>query len=279
MKPASFDAVRASSIAEACNLLAEFEGRAKVVAGAQSLGPMLNLRLVQPSTLIDITGIPAMTRLEEDNDAITLGACITTGNIEDGRVPNGGLSMLAAVAMGTAYRAVRNRGTIGGSVCHADPAADWVSALSALGAQCLIAGVARSRILPIEHFVTGAFETALGHGELLEAIRIPRLSSQGRWGYAKLCRKAGEFAMAIGAVLYDPPRERYRLVIGATHGRPIVVDNARTLLREKQSSGSSLSLDQGAVLDLLEQGGVVDSVARLRHSEILKRAFDQAMQS
>jgi carbon-monoxide dehydrogenase medium subunit len=274
MKPAVFDMVRARSVAEACSLLAESEGRAKLVAGAQSLGPMLNLRLVQPSVLIDITGIPAMTRLEEDGDAITLGACITTGNIEDGRVPNRGLAMLAAVATGTAYRAVRNRGTIGGSVCHADPAADWVSALSTLGAQCLIAGPGGPRVLPIEHFIKGAFETALGPAELLEAIRIPRLSSEGRWGYAKLCRKVGEFAMSIGAVLHDPARGLARAVIGATNGRPIVVDNASALWRDNPSP----SLDQDAVLDLLDRHGIVDPVSRRQHAAVLKRAFDQAMQ-
>lgn len=276
MKPATFDVVRAKNIAEACKLLADAEGQAKVIAGGQSLGPMLNLRLVQPSILIDITGIPAMTRIEEDKDAITLGACITTGNIEDGLVPSAGLAMLASVARGTAYRAVRNRGTIGGSVCHADPAADWVAALSALGAHCLIAGPAGARVLPIEHFVQGAFETALCHGELLEAIRIPRLSPRGRWGYAKLCRKVGEFAMSIGAVLHDPARAQARMTIGATHRRPIVIDRANALWRDSPSSWTSLSLDQDAVLDLLDQNGISDPVARRRHLAVLGRAFDQA---
>jgi len=275
MKPAAFDFVRAGSVAEATRFLVEADGTAKVVAGAQSLGPMLNLRLVQPRVLVDITGIPALTRVEEDDEAVTLGACITTGNIEDGRMPNRGLPMLSAIAMRTAYRAVRNRGTIGGSVCHADPAADWVSALCALGAQCLIAGPAGSRRLRIEEFIAGAFETALGPGELLEAIRIPRLAPGGRWGYDKLCRRTGEFAVAIGAVLHDPARARFRAVMGATGGRPLVIDDARVVRKNGSSPGAAFALDEAAVLRLLDQAGVVDPVARRQHIVVLQRAFDQ----
>lgn len=279
MKPAAFHFVRAGNVAEATRLLVDADGAAKVVAGAQSLGPMLNLRLVQPRILVDITGISSLTRVEEDDEAVTLGACITTSNIEDCRVPNRGLTILCAVATRTAYRAVRNRGTIGGSVCHADPAADWVSALFALGAQCLIAGPSGSRRLPIEQFVTGAFETALGPGELLEAIRIPRLSPGGRWGYYKLCRRTGEFAMAIGAVVSDPARERFRAVIGATGGRPIVVEDARVLRQGKASPAETFAVDEAAVLRLLGQGGVVDAIARRQHLVVLQRAFDQAWAS
>src|SRR5262245_16839652 len=125
MKPVAFDLVRPASVGEAANLLGE---GAKLIAGAQSLGPMLNLRLVQPRLLVDITGIPAMSEVAEDADAVTLGACVTHAAIEDARVPVRGLPMLPAVAAGIAYRAVRNRGTIGGSLCHADPAADWIPA-------------------------------------------------------------------------------------------------------------------------------------------------------
>lgn len=275
MKPAAFDFVRAGSVSEAMRSLCEADG-AKVIAGAQSLGPLLNLRLVQPRLLVDITGIPELNRAEEDDDAVTLGACVTTANVEDGRVPNRGLSMLAAVATQTAYRAVRNRGTIGGSLCHADPAADWVSALSALGAECLVAGPGGPRRVSIGQFVTGAFETALGPGELLEAIRIPRLASSGRWGYCKLCRKTGEFALAIGVVASDPGRGHFRAVIGATGGRPIVVDDARELGGKAVASSDRFSVDEAAIRRLLDERGIVDGVARRHHAIALRRAFEQA---
>jgi carbon-monoxide dehydrogenase medium subunit len=175
------------------------------------------------------------------------------------------------VASRIAYRAVRNRATIGGSVCHADPAADWVPALCALEAECVISGPQGARRLAIEEFVTGAFENALAPGELLRGIRIPRLSSRGRWGYNKLCRKAGEFALAIGAVLDDCERGRFRAVIGATRGRPIIVTDARKVRR---SDGTGL--DEAPVLRLFDQHGITDRAARRQHIAVLARALDQA---
>src|SRR4026209_805876 len=186
MKPAVFEFVRARTLAEATTILLESDGAARVVAGAQSLGPMLNLRLVQPRILVDITGIAEVTEIGDGDEPVTLGACVTTANIEDGRLPGRGLRALSLVAGRIAYRAVRNRSTIGGSVCHADPAADWVSALCALGAECVIVGPGGPRQLAVEDFVIGAFENALAPGELLQGIRIPRLSAHGRWGYNKL---------------------------------------------------------------------------------------------
>ena len=206
MKPAPFDFVRASSIADATRLLDASNGSNRVIAGAQSLGPMLNLRLAQPRLLIDITGIPELTRIENDRDAITIGACVTTANIEDGRLPGDGLEVLANIASGIAYRAVRNRGTIGGSLCHADPSADWLTAFSALGAECIVRGTQRQRMLPLEQLVTGAYQTALAEDEILEAVRLPRLSKKGRLGFVKICRKVGEFALAMAAVRIDPER-------------------------------------------------------------------------
>src|SRR5262245_9315413 len=152
MKPANFAFARAASLGEASTILREANGGAKVVAGGQSLGPMLNLRLVQPRILIDITAIPELTRVEEDAEGITVGACVTTADIEDGRLGMPELPILSAIAAGIAYRAVRNRGTIGGSLCHADPAGDWLPVLSALGAECIAGDGRRARRIPVAQF-------------------------------------------------------------------------------------------------------------------------------
>jgi len=270
MKPSPFDFVRAESLAEATRFIAEAQGTARLIAGGQSLGPMLNLRLVRPRLLIDITGIPEMTRIEETDNAITLGACITIANIEDGKVPCRGLGMLQAVAAQIAYRAVRNRGTIGGSLCHADPASDLISSLCALDAKCLMSSPSGKRELPADQFIVGAYETALGPAEVLEAIKIPRLSVNGRYGYYKVCRKTGEFASAIAAVVNDREHKKLRIVMGATKGRPIVITNAFHLQR------SNMTIDEVAVQLLLDQHGVVDRVARRQQIAALTRAYDQA---
>jgi carbon-monoxide dehydrogenase medium subunit len=270
MKPVPFDIVRAGSLAEASRLLRETDGHGRLVAGAQSLGPMLNLRLAQPKLLIDLTGIPELTRMTDDGDAVTVGACVTTANIEDGRLPGRGLDHLSVVAARIAYRAVRNRGTIGGSLCHADPAADWVSVLCALGAECHIAGANGKRRLPADQFVTGAYQSALAPDEVLEAITLPRLSPRARFGYFKVCRKAGEFALAIGAVLNDPERRQFRVVVGATKGQPIVLADGRKVSR------SEAGIDEAAVLTLLDQHGITERTVRRQQIAALARAHEQA---
>jgi len=266
VKPAPFDIVRVNRVDDACRMLAEPDAR--VVAGAQSLGPMLNLRLAQPRTLIDVTGIPELTRISDAADAVTLGACVTTANIEDGKLPGRGLEHLSGVALRIAYRAVRNRGTIGGSLCHADPSADWGCVLPALGAECHIAGPNGSRRLSADVFVTGAYQTALATGEVLEALTIPRLSATARFGYFKLCRKAGEFAVAMSAVLNDPERNVCRIVIGATKGKPIVLRDASELMRSGNPS---------ALVSMLAQHGVTDRTAQRQQTAAITRAYQQTV--
>jgi carbon-monoxide dehydrogenase medium subunit len=219
MKAAAFDLARPTDLAEASALLAQPGARA--LAGGQSLGPMLNFRLVRPTLLVQLSGVAALHGVQATDDAVTIGAAVTHAAIADGRVPDIGESVLARVAEGIAYRAVRNRGTIGGSLCHADPAADWLTTLTALGAEVL---TSFSRTLPLPDFFRGAFQTALQPGELLLAVRVPRLGPAARWGYVKACRKPGEFAHAMAAVLIDPVRGLRRAVVGATGGAPRVLD-------------------------------------------------------
>jgi carbon-monoxide dehydrogenase medium subunit len=270
VKPAAFDIIRPGSVKDATQLLGQADGKGRVVAGAQSLGPMLNLRLAQPELLIDLTGIPALARISDNPDSVTVGACVTTANIEDGRLPGSGLDHLPAVATRIAYRAVRNRGTIGGSVCHADPAADWVTVLCALRAECCIAAPRGTRTLPVDEFVTGAYETALLADEILEAIRIPRLSASTRFGYFKLCRKAGEFALAMCAVLNDPEHHRLRIVIGATKGRPIVLADARQVL-------DGTGIDETALLRVLDEHGIDERAVRRQQLAAVTRAYRQTI--
>jgi carbon-monoxide dehydrogenase medium subunit len=224
MKAVAFDYARAASVAEALQMLGRAPD-AKVLAGGQTLGPMLNLRLAQPGLLVDISKVPEMAAVSEEAGAVTIGATVTHAAIEDGRIadPTGGF--LARVARGIAYRAVRTRGTIGGSLAHADPAADWLSALTALGAEVVIAGPTGTRRAALARFVRGAMETELAADELLTAVRIPKFPRQARFGFHKICRKTGEFAESIGAVAHDPERGVTRLVASTPAGGPIVMED------------------------------------------------------
>ena len=276
VKPSRFDYERPADLAAAIALARREDVAVKLLAGGQSLGPMLNLRLAQPELLVDITGIPELKRFEEHSDAIVIGACVTHADIEDGRVPDVTGGALREVARGIAYRAVRNRGTLGGSLAHADPSADWVASLAALGAAVLIRGPAGSRSLAIEDFVTGAFEAALEPGEIIEAVRIPRLSRSAHWGYYKICRKPGELAQAIGAVLHDPERSVLRAVIGATESRPIVFPDAASLFGGKSSGGLATAFDAAAAARALDAAGMTDRYDNRIHVVALTRAIEQA---
>jgi carbon-monoxide dehydrogenase medium subunit len=280
MKPARFDYERPATLDEAVALLeteAGAEGRVvKCLAGGQSLGPMLNLRLVQPDLLVDITRVPELTRVEADGDWLVLGACTTHAAIEDGRMPDLTGGVLPAIAAGIAYRAVRTRGTIGGSLAHADPAADWISALAVLGAEVVLYGSAGRRNVPVVDFMTGVFETALRPGEVLEAVRVPRLGPSARWGYYKVCRKTGEFAQAIGALLHDPEHEACRAAVGATDGRPIVLENAGALFGGDPTPPLHERFDRAAARDLLRARGLGGNGYGLQiHAVALERAVGQ----
>ena len=268
MKSAAFDYARPKDVSEAINILAR-ERDAKPAAGTQSLGPMLNLRVVQPKLLVDLRFIDELKSVKDEKESVSLGACVTHADIEDGRVPDPTGGFMRTVAANIAYRAVRNRGTVGGSLVHADPAADWPSALLALGAVAVMVSSTGRREVPLEKFLTGVFETALDAGELLVAVRIPRRSPRARYGYWKLCRKAGEFAQAIGAAVHDPERNEFRAVIGALPGAPHLIADARTLLAQKN--------DQ-AFLSAAEAAGAGDAYSRQIHAVALKRAALQLSQ-
>lgn len=256
MKPAPFEYARPRTVEDAVRLLSVAEG-AKVLAGAQTLGPMLNLRLAQPSLLVDVGRIPELASVSEDENAVTIGATVTHAAIEDGRIPDPTGGFLAEVARGIAYRAVRTRGTIGGSLAHADPAADWLSALIALGAEVDIAGPRSRRRLALSAFVRGAMATELGSDEVLLGIRIAKFSPRARFGFHKICRKTGEFAEAIGVVVNDPERGFSRVVAGATHSQPLVmaapglggltVPEAQALLVRAQFTGDAYDVKLHAV--------------------------------
>lgn len=277
MKPVAFDYARPSTVGGALSLLGDADaGMVKIMAGSQSLGPMLNMRLVRPDLVVDITGIPELRAAREDGGHLRIGACVTHADIEDGRIPDVTAGALPTVAHGIAYRAVRNRGTIGGSVTHADPSADWISILCALGAEVTLQSAdGKRRTLAVENYMVGALEVELAPDELLVDVAVPKLGRGARWGYYKLCRKTGEFAHAIGAVVSDPDRGVCRMVVGATETRPIVIADGAAMLHS-DGPGGALALDQAALDARVREAGMHDPIDRQIHLAALRRAVDQA---
>jgi CO/xanthine dehydrogenase FAD-binding subunit len=276
MKPAPFSYERPRDLNAALSMLAAANGSAKIIAGGQSLGPMLNLRLVQPEQVVDITGLAELKRAELRGGELVLGALVTHADIEDGRTADVTRGAMRAVAANIAYRAVRNRGTIGGSLSHADPAADWISALAALGAQVTLRSLAGARRMAVEAFVVGALESALQAGEIVETIHVPARSVSAHWGYAKSCRKTGEFAHAIGAILIDPAAGSARVVIGAIDSAPIVVADAAELFGGRIAADYKQRFDARGADALLVKAGISNAAQRHIYVSVLKRAIQEA---
>ena len=237
-------------------------------AGASGQGVTARLRLARPTQLIDIKRTAGLRMLEADSRRLRFGACWTHAEIEDATIEDPTNGLLPHVAHGIAYRAVRNRGTVGGSLAHADPAADWLTTMAVLDATIIVQGANGARSCPATAFVQGPFATALGPAELITAIDLPRLSVAARWGYHKVCRKTGEFARAIGAEVLDERTGLARVVCGASGAAPIELPRTAARLAEAGSTAAS---------DL-----IADELSRLRgaapwqvHAVAVRRALAQ----
>ena len=230
MKPAGFSYHRAASVDDALERLAAGGEGTKLIGGGQSLGPMLNLRLARPRELVDISSVEALRGFESTRESVVAGAAATHAEIEDRPASDPIEHAMREVAAGIAYRAVRNRGTIGGSIAHADPAADWASFLLCADARIRIRGGTGSRDVPMREFTHAAYTTALAPDEIITRIEIPRATARARFGFYKLCRKTGELAEAMGAVLVDPERRYCRVVAGAVGSKPVILPDVTRAL-------------------------------------------------
>lgn len=281
MKPAPFDYIRPRDLKEAVVALSELEWGGRVLAGGQSLVPMLNLRLSPLVRLVDISRLEELRRVDETADNVTFGACVRHGEFEDGKVPDPTRGMMRHVASRIAYRAVRNRGTIGGSLSLADPSADWISVVMALGASFTIRGPHGERSLDAADMFVGPYTTALGEHDILASIRIPKLSGKARWGYYKVIRKAGEYPMTIASVVLDPDRDRHSIVLGAVNRGALTMTETGVVLNGAQSWSERLeSALRAAIRRDLEAAGRTEDVCEMKLCEttVLRAATSALVQ-
>ncbi len=219
MKFPAFDYARPTTLSDALTRIAD--GEATILAGGQSLSPMMSFRVARPQRVVDIQRIAALRDIDVEVDGtVVIGAAVTHAMIEDGAVPGSLGAFLSEVAGGIAYRAIRNRGTIGGSVAQADPAADWPCVLRVLNADAVLECHTGSRCLALGDLLLGHLSTAIRADEMLTALRIP-VALGVRHGFAKFTRKLGEFAEAIAAARLAPGTAT--LSLGALEGPPAVI--------------------------------------------------------
>ena len=222
--------MRARTLDEA---LAALDGDSKILAGGQSLVPMLNMRLVRPARLVDINAVPGLAGVRALADGgLGIGALTRHEDLLTAPLVRERAALLAAAVAHVGHRAIRNRGTVGGSLAHADPAAELPAALLALDARVTLAGRDGRRRLTLDAFLIGLLTTALTADEILVDVEVPPCRDVG-WGFAEVARRAGDFAVAgVAAVLRGRRGADARLVAFGAGDRPLRLHGAERAIAE-----------------------------------------------
>jgi carbon-monoxide dehydrogenase medium subunit len=269
VKPAPFEYVAARSVGEAVAALAEAGDDAKVLAGGQSLLPLLNMRLARPSLLVDVNPVPGLDALETDG-RVEIGALVRQADALASDELRAAAPLVTAALRHVGHVATRSRGTIGGSIAHADPASELPAVLLALDGEVVASGPVGSRKIAAADLFLAPFTTSLRPDELLTAVVVARRDGQ-RFGFAELARRHGDFALAGAAVVLDPAR----VVVFGLGGAPTRAGDAERALDEGADAAEAANLaTRGleAVSDIH-----ADAAYRLRMARVLVgRAIEQA---
>ncbi len=274
MKAAQFEYVKPTTLGQALQALVRSGDQAKLMAGSQSLGPMLNLRLARPKQVLDVSRLDELRSVELIEGCVRVGASVTHAEIEDGRFELLRGHPVQEMAARIAYRSVRNRGTVGGSLAHADPAADWILAARALNALVEVCAFEQApRRIKMQDFMLAAYTTSLGEGEVITALHLPLFSAQARWGYYKFCRKTGEFAEASCAAYFEPASATAQIVVGALDGAPVALE---TLAGDVARGGAAAASESAIDAALRREVGQLDTLGRRMVTAAVARCLKQA---
>ena len=244
MKPPPFRYVRATSLAHALETLAAHPGTAKVLAGGQSLMPMLNFHMLEPQVLVDVGGLPALSGITESAGGLTIGALTRHHEIEASALIAQRLPVLAEAIRHVAHLGIRNRGTFAGSLAHADPAAELPMLARLLEARIRIAGLTSERVVPAKEFFVAALTTVLRDDEIVTAIELPDLPQPSGWAFEEVARRAGDYALAaVGVTLTDERgmARDVRIALGGVGATPL-----RATAAEAALNGRPLTADAAA---------------------------------
>jgi aerobic carbon-monoxide dehydrogenase medium subunit len=270
MKAAIFDYEVPKTVAEASTLLASGGAATAAIAGGQSLLPMLNLRVALPDLLVDIGRLQELKELAATPTDIRIGALTTHAAIEDGKLPEAFGGLMRKVAAKISYRAVRNYGTIGGSVALADPASDWPGCLMALGAHVRISGLKGTRSQPMSEFVLGQYSTSLASDEIILGFDIPRPDAALRWGFFKVVRKSGAFADSIAFAVANGRGGPASVVLAAAADRPCLL--AKVAERIEAGDRSDDALQRAIAEDVAKHVPQDDAYLMRLHASTVLRA-------
>jgi carbon-monoxide dehydrogenase medium subunit len=208
MKPPPFEYLRPVDLGGVLAALAQDSEMTKVLAGGQSLIPMMNLRMVAPKRVVDINRVPGLNRIEIDGDRLVIGALARHTDVLASATVRQHAPLLIAAYRHVAHRPIRNRGTIGGNLAHADPASEVPAVMLALDAEMVLHSRSGERRVPAGGFFLGVFETAARADELLTEIRIPLAAASRRWGFEEMSQRQGDFALVAVAATFDVDGDR-----------------------------------------------------------------------
>ncbi|MFC5174933.1 FAD binding domain-containing protein [Streptomyces mutomycini] len=285
MKPSSFDFTAPSTVGEAVALLADEEREAKVVAGGQSLIPMLNMRLARPEVLVDITRIPELGRLHVDAEGnLRIGAAVRQARAAADPAVRDGWPLLAAAIERIGHPQIRNRGTVCGSLAHHDPAAELPTAALALDARFVIAGPRGTRTVTAEDFFVATFSTAVEADELLTEVVFPPLPADHGWAFEELTRRHGDFAtVGVAVVLEQGPGtgtvRTARVVFSGAAPVPVRLAAAEDALVGSDAGGQALAAAADVALAGLAPSDDIHATAEYRRegaAHLLVRACTNA---
>jgi aerobic carbon-monoxide dehydrogenase medium subunit len=269
MKPAPFEYHRPASLAETFDLLDRYGDDGRILAGGQSLVPALNLRLATPRAVIDINRVPDLDAIRVTPEGLVIGALVRQEALERSPLIREHAPLIAAAMPHVGHSAIRARGTIGGSLALADPAAELPACAVALGATIRAGRRGGTRDIAADDFFRGIYTTALAPGEIVTEIRVPRSVAGWRWGFEELARRHGDFALAglaAGARLEAGAVAEARLVFFGVGTRPVRARRAEAALVGRRADAEAL-VAAGRALDgdLDPPGDVHGSPALRRH--------------
>lgn len=286
MKPAPFEYYAPRSVPEALSLLNEHGYDAKVLAGGQSLVPMMNFRLVQPAVLVDINNIPELATVQADKSSLRLGAMVRHSSVEKDPQVKEKAPLIYECMPQIATAQIRNRGTVGGSLSHADPSAELVVVATALEAKFKILKQGGERVVPASEFFVGLLMTVMEAEEMLVEVEISALPPRTGWSLKEVARRPHDFALAgVAAVLTLDRKDRCegaRLVYLSAGDGPIPAPEAAAMLQgEKITPDLITAVADKAAADEIDPGSDIHATAEFRRhlaNVLTRRALEEAHQ-
>lgn len=286
MKAAEFDYFRPTSLDQALELLAETDGSAKVLAGGQTLVPMMAFRMAQPSALIDLNRIGGLNYIREDGDILKIGAMTRHRDVERSELVNRYCPLLAEAIRLVAHPIIRNRGTAGGSLSHADPAAEWPTVAVALGAKMLLRNAQRTRLVSARDFFISLLTTALMPDEILVEVQLPKIQKNVAAAFLEVSRRHGDFALVSVAAQVGVSQlgevNDVRLVLGGVDMTPIDVSGTAKIVIGRKLADQSHEDVSRAIAKNLETFGDVHASADYRRevaAGLITRALSRCQEN